>query len=52
VTSTKPAFAARALTDIRWHPLLAPPDAPEVAAAVGFFLANPTCTVLSATKPA
>ena len=38
-------------TDIRWHPLQAPPDGPEVTAAMGFYLANPSCIVLSATKP-
>lgn len=39
------------LTDIRWQPLQAPPDAPEVTAAMGFYLANPSCIVLSAAKP-
>jgi hypothetical protein len=37
-------------TDIHWHPLQAPPDAPEVSAAMDFYLANPSCIVLSATK--
>jgi SAM-dependent methyltransferase len=40
------------LDDIRWHPLQAPPDArPEVMRAMAFYLANPSCIVLSATKP-
>ena len=38
------------LTDIRWHSLQAPPDAPEVATAMEFYLTNPSCVVLSATK--
>ena len=38
------------LTDITWHALTAPPDAPEGAATMAFYLANPCCTVLSATK--
>lgn len=39
------------LTDIRWHPLQVPPDAPKVAETLDFYLANPSCVVLSASKP-
>lgn len=39
------------LSDIRWHSLQAPPDAPEMAAAMGFYLDNSSCIVLSARKP-
>jgi len=39
------------LTDIRWHPLQAPPDEPGIAAAMDFYIANPSCLVLSARKP-
>jgi hypothetical protein len=39
------------LLDIRWHPLQGPPDVPEVTSAIGFYLANPSCIVLSATGP-
>lgn len=39
------------LTDIRWHPLQAPTDDPEIAAAMDFYIANPSCLVLSARKP-
>jgi SAM-dependent methyltransferase len=35
--------------DIQWHPLHSPPDLPEVDKAMGFYLANPSCIVLSAT---
>ena len=38
------------LTEIRWHPLQAPSDAPEVAAEMKFYLNNPSCIVLSAIK--
>lgn len=38
-------------TDIRWHPLQAPPDMTDVNTAMGFYLKNPSCTVLSATLP-
>jgi SAM-dependent methyltransferase len=37
--------------DIRWHPLRSPPDVPEVDTAMDFYLANPSCIVLSATLP-
>jgi len=42
---------AGGLADIRWHPLQAPPDAPEVVTALDFYLTNPSCIVLSAIKP-
>jgi toxoflavin synthase len=38
------------LAEIRWHPLEAPPNAPEVRTAMDFYLANPSCIVLSACK--
>ena len=38
------------LTDIRWHPLQAPPGAPELASKMDFYLTNPSCIVLSAVK--
>lgn len=43
-------LAGAGLTDIRWHPLELPADMPEVAEEMGFYLANPSCTVLSARK--
>ena len=39
------------LADIRWHPLEAPPDAPDMASSMKFYLENPSCIVLSARKP-
>lgn len=38
-------------TDIHWHPLQSPPDVPDVKTAIGFYLANPSCIVLSAKLP-
>ncbi len=40
------------LVDVTWHPLRAPPGAPEVEARLDFYLANPSCIVLEAKKPA
>jgi SAM-dependent methyltransferase len=39
------------LTDIRWHPLKTPPDRPELRTTMQFYIDNPSCLVLSATKP-
>ena len=39
------------LSDIRWHPLQAPPDAPDMVASMDFYIANPSCLVPSARKP-
>jgi SAM-dependent methyltransferase len=39
------------LADIRWHALEAPPEAKDVATVMAWYLENPSCTVLSATKP-
>ena len=39
------------LVDIAWHPLRSPPNTPDVTAAMDFYLANPSCLVLSARKP-
>lgn len=43
-------LAGAGLKDIRWHPLQAPPDAADVAKYMKFYLDNPSCIVLSATK--
>ncbi len=37
-------------TDIQWHPLQSP-DMPDVKTAMGFYLDNPSCIVLSARLP-
>jgi SAM-dependent methyltransferase len=40
------------LTDIEWHPLQAPANVPEISETMAFYLADPSCIVLSGTKPA
>jgi toxoflavin synthase len=40
------------LTDIAWHALQAPPNAPEISETMAFYLADPSCIVLSGRMPA
>ncbi|MBY8974262.1 class I SAM-dependent methyltransferase [Rhodobacteraceae bacterium NNCM2] len=39
------------LTDIRWHGLECPTGASDAAERIAFYIANPSCKVLTAVKP-
>lgn len=43
-------LARAGFDEIRWHDLHCPPDRPEVAAEMAFYLENPSCIALSACK--
>lgn len=44
------ALANAGLADITWHPLSAPTSRPDVAERLDWYLARPSCIVLSAVK--
>lgn len=45
------ALHAAGLTEIAWHPLALPRTQGHPASELGWYLANPSCIVLSARKP-
>ncbi|MEO1090135.1 MAG: class I SAM-dependent methyltransferase [Pseudomonadota bacterium] len=45
------ALGGAGLVDVRWHPLDVPADASEVRDVLGFYLADPSCILLSGAKP-
>lgn len=45
------ALTQAGLTNIQWHPVDVPPQEAALRQSVDWFLTNPSCIVLSATKP-
>lgn len=44
------ALKEAGLADVRWHPVCVPEGARELAASLAWYLENPSCIVVSATK--